>query len=291
MSVEERDELTGHRTTGHEWNGIRELNTRVPRAVWWAIGITHVWALLMWILLPAWPLVSTYTRGLLGIDQRELVAGEIEAGQRYREHWVARFAGDALPEIRADETLMEIVRGAGPALWDDNCAVCHGRQGVGGPGFPNLVDDAWLWGGSDEAVLTTILYGVNTQHPDTRLSQMLAFGEAEILTRDQIRTVAAYVRSLSGPAQPEPAVVEEGGQLFLDNCASCHGEDARGINDIGAPNLTDDFWIYGGDDASLFETIYGGRQGWMPAWDGRLTEAEIKMLAVYTLDVLPERAP
>lgn len=291
MSVEERDELTGHRTTGHEWNGIRELNTRVPRAVWWAIGITHVWALLMWILLPAWPLVSTYTRGLLGIDQRELVAGEIEAGQRYRAHWVARFAGDALPEIRADETLMEIVRGAGPALWDDNCAVCHGRQGVGGPGFPNLVDDAWLWGGSDEAVLTTILYGVNTQHPDTRLSQMLAFGETEILTRDQIRTVAAYVQSLSGLVQPEPAVLEEGSQLFLDNCASCHGEDARGINDIGAPNLTDDFWIYGGDDASLFETIYGGRQGWMPAWDGRLTAAEIKMLAVYALDVLPERAP
>jgi cytochrome c oxidase cbb3-type subunit III len=291
MSVEERDELTGHRTTGHEWSGIRELNTRVPRAVWWAIGITHVWALLMWLLLPSWPLVTTYTKGLLGIDQRELVAGEIQAGQRYREHWVVRFAGEPLPAIRQDETLMEIVRGAGPALWDDNCAVCHGRQGVGGPGFPNLVDDAWLWGGSDEAVLTTILYGVNTQHPDTRLSQMLAFGETEILTRDQIRTVSAYVQSLSGLAQPEPAVLEEGGQLYLDNCASCHGEDARGIEDLGAPNLTDDFWIYGGDDASLFETIHGGRQGWMPGWEGRLTAAEIKMLAVYMLDVLPEGTP
>jgi cytochrome c oxidase cbb3-type subunit 3 len=291
MSVEERDDLTGHRTTGHEWNGIRELNTRVPRAVWWAIGITHVWALIVWLLLPSWPLVTTYTKGLLGIDQRELVAGEIEAGQRYRAHWVARFAGDTLPEIRADETLMEIVRGAGPALWDDNCAVCHGRQGVGGPGFPSLVDDAWLWGGSDEAVLTTILHGVNTRHPDTRLSQMLAFGETEILTRDQIRTVAAYVQSLSGMAEPETSLLEEGGQLFLDNCASCHGEDARGLEELGAPNLTDDFWIYGGDDAALFETIYSGRQGWMPAWEGRLTAAEIKMLAVYTLDVLPERAP
>jgi cytochrome c oxidase cbb3-type subunit 3 len=291
MSVEERDDLTGHRTTGHEWNGIRELNTRVPRAVWWAIGITHLWALIVWILVPSWPLVTTYTKGLLGIDQRELVAGEIAAGQRYRAHWVARFAGDPLPAIRADETLMEIVRGAGPALWDDNCAACHGRQGVGGPGFPNLMDDAWLWGGSDEAVLTTILYGVNTQHPETRLSQMMAFGDTGILTRDEIRTVAAYVQSISGLAEPEPAVVAEGEQLFLDNCASCHGEDARGIEDIGAPNLRDDFWIYGGDDASLFVTIYGGRQGWMPAWEGRLTAAEIRMLAVYLLDVLPEAAP
>lgn len=290
MSVEERDDLTGHRTTGHDWNGIRELNTRVPRAVWWAIGITHVWALIVWVLLPTWPLVTTYTKGLLGIDQRELVAGEIEAGQRYREHWVVRFAGDPLPAIRADETLMEIVRGAGPALWDDNCAVCHGRQGVGGPGFPNLVDDAWLWGGSDEAVLASILYGVNTQHPDTRFSQMLAFGQTEILTRDQIRTVAAYVQSLSGLAEPEAAVLEEGAQIFYDNCASCHGDDAKGIDDIGAPNLTDDSWIYGGDAEALFQTIYDGRQGWMPAWEDRLTAAEIKMLAVYMLDVLPEGA-
>ena len=150
MSVEERDPLTGHQTTGHEWNGITELNTRVPRAVWWAIGITHVWALVMWILLPTWPLVTTYTKGLLGIDQRELVAGELEAGERYREQWVARFAGDDLDDIRQDEDLMQIVSGAAPALWGDNCEACHGRAGAGGPGFPNLVDDAWLWGGDDD---------------------------------------------------------------------------------------------------------------------------------------------
>jgi cytochrome c oxidase cbb3-type subunit III len=114
MSVKERDPLTGHKTTGHEWNGITELNTRVPRAVWWAIGITHVWALVVWVLMPAWPLVTTYTRGLLGIDQRQLVAGEVEAGQRYRGFWVARLEGDSMDDIRADESLMEIVTGAAP---------------------------------------------------------------------------------------------------------------------------------------------------------------------------------
>ena len=288
MSVDERDPLTGHQTTGHAWNGITELNTRVPRAIWWAIGITHLWALIMWILLPAWPLVTTYTKGILGIDQRELVAGEIEAGERYREHWVARFEGDSMDEIRQDETLMTIVTGAAPAIWGDNCAVCHGREGRGGPGFPNLVDASWLWGGSDEAVLETLRVGINSPHPETRYSEMMAFGAGGILTRDQIRTVAAYVRSLSGLETPPPAVLDEGASIFAENCASCHGEDATGIVELGAPNLTDEFWIYGSGADTLFETIHDGRQGWMPAWDGRLTEAERKMLAVYLLDVLPE---
>ena len=288
MSVKDRDPLTGHQTTGHDWNGITELNTRVPKAIWWFIGITHLWALIMWVLVPAWPLVTTYTKGILGIDQRELVAGEIEAGERYREHWVARFEGESLDEIRQDETLMEIVAGAAPAIWGDNCAVCHGLQGRGGPGFPNLTDESWLWGEGEQTVLGVIRAGINSAHPETLYSEMLAFGETGILTRDQIRTVAAYVQSLSGLADPAPAVLEEGASLFADNCASCHGEDATGINDIGAPNLTDEFWIYGGDAAALFESIHDGRRGWMPGWEGRLTTAEQKMLAVYVLEVLQE---
>ena len=182
---------------------------------------------------------------------------------------------------------MQIVDGAAPALWGDNCAVCHGTEGAGGPGFPSLVDDAWLWGGSDEGVLETVRVGVNSSHPETRFSEMLAFGADGILTRDQVRTVAAYVQSLSAAATVEPAVADEGATLFADNCASCHGDDATGLADMGAPNLTDSFWIYGGDAAALFETIHDGRQGWMPAWEGRLTDAERKMLAVYLLDVLP----
>ncbi|MGP1358860.1 cytochrome-c oxidase, cbb3-type subunit III [Roseicyclus sp.] len=289
MSVEERDPETGHRTTGHDWNGIKELNTRVPRAVWWAIGITHVWALAVWLLLPAWPLGETYTEGLLGVDQRELVAGEIEAGQRFRAHWVARFDGESLTEVRADDTLVEIVRGAGPALWEDNCGVCHGRFGRGGPGFPNVVDEEWLWGGSDAQILEMIRVGVNSQHPETFISQMPAFDG--VLSRDEIGAVIAYVQSFSAETETAPETLEQGAQIFLDNCASCHGEDAMGIDEIGAPNLTDAAWIYGGDDETMLETLLGGRMGWMPGWEGRITDAEIKMLAVYLLDVLPERAP
>lgn len=290
MSVGERDPLTGHQTTGHEWNGITELNTRVPRAVWWFIGITHLWALVMWILLPAWPLVTTYTKGVLGVDQRQLVAGEIAEGERYREHWVARFAGESLDAIRQDEGLMEIIRGAAPAIWGDNCEACHGRSGVGGPGYPNLIDAAWLWGGSDDAVLETLRAGINSGHPDSRVSEMMGFGELEILDREQVRTVAAYVQSLSALADPAPELREEGAAIFAENCTSCHGEDAKGVEDVGAPDLTDAAWIYGGDAASLFATIHNGRRGWMPSWERRLTEAERKMLAVYLLDVLPEQA-
>ena len=182
---------------------------------------------------------------------------------------------------------MQIVSGAAPALWGDNCEACHGRAGAGGPGFPNLVDGAWLWGGDDEAVLETLRVGINATHPETRVSEMLAFGETGILTRDQIRTVAAYVQSLSGLASPDEAAREEGATLFAENCASCHGENATGDTSLGAPNLTDDFWIYGGDAATLFQTIHDGRKGWMPHMEGRLSEAERKMLAVYVLDVLP----
>lgn len=288
MSVEERDPLTGHKTTGHEWNGITELNTRVPRAVWWAIGITHVWALIIWILLPSWPLITTYTKGLLGVDQRELVQGEIQAGQRYRAYWEANLGAASLDKIRGEQALMDVVVASAPTLWGDNCAACHGMLGVGGPGFPSLTDDAWLWGGSDEAVLESIRVGINATHPDTRVSEMLAFGQLDVLTRDQIRAVAAYVQSLSGLADPDPEVRAEGQTIFEVNCASCHGDDATGMNEVGAPNLTDAFWIYGGSDEAIFTSIHDGRRGWMPAWEGRLSEAQNKILALYLLDILPD---
>lgn len=288
MAVEERDPLTGHKTTGHEWNGITELNTRVPRAVWWAIGITHVWALIIWILLPSWPLITTYTKGLLGVDQRELVQGEIQAGQRYRAYWEANLAAASLDEIRSEQALMDVVVASAPTLWGDNCAACHGMLGVGGPGFPSLTDDAWLWGGSDEAVLESIRVGINATHPDTRVSEMLAFGQLDVLTRDQIRAVTAYVQSLSGLADPDPEVRAEGKTIFEVNCASCHNDDATGMNEVGAPNLTDEFWIYGGSNEAIFTSIHDGRRGWMPAWEGRLSEAQNKILALYLLDILPD---
>lgn len=128
--------------------------------------------------------------------------------------------------------------------------------------------------------METLRVGINATHPDTRWSQMLAFGRDGILPREDIHIVADYVQSLSGAEVPAGRLAA-GADIFANNCASCHGEDGRGIMDLGAPNLADDIWIYGGDDASLFDTIWAGRQGWMPAWEGRLTETERKILTVY----------
>ncbi|MEX2518257.1 MAG: cytochrome-c oxidase, cbb3-type subunit III [Paracoccaceae bacterium] len=280
MSVRERDPVTGYETTGHVWNGIKELNTHVPRAVWFFIIVTHLYALVAWVLLPTWPLGETYTKGLLGADQRERLETQVANAQASRAVWTDRITAEPLDAIRADADLMRAVEATAPALFGDNCEACHGANAEGGPGYPSLVDSAWLWGGDDETVMETLRVGINSPHPDTRIAQMLAFGRDGILSRDEIRTVSAYVLSLSGGEITEDAR-EEGATLFVDNCESCHGEDAKGLTDVGAPDLTDDFWIYGKSDEALFRTIHGGRYGWMPAWEDRLTLAERKMLAIH----------
>lgn len=286
MSVKQRDPLTGHQTTGHEWNGITELNTRVPLAVWWALGITHVWALVYWVLMPAWPLITTYSKGLLGYDDQERIERQIIAADAERASWTQALSTLSAEEIRQDAALMSRVAQTAPALFGDNCAGCHGSDAAGGPGFPSLVDEAWLWGGDAETIMETLRVGINAPHPDTRWAQMPAFGDTGILTRPQIRTVVDYVQSLSGSdSKVTPARLEEGETIFAENCASCHGENGGGMQEMGAPDLTDSFWIYGGDDASMFTTINLGRQGWMPAWDDRLTVADRMALTLYIQDL------
>lgn len=284
MAVRKRDPLTGHETTGHEWDGITELNTRVPRSIWFFVFVTHLWALILWFLLPTWPLITTYTKGILGIDQRDEVQESIVVANAARADWTDRV--DALPvsDILGDGELMARVTNTAHQLFGDNCAGCHGTAATGGPGFPSLADDDWLWGGDPDTMMETLRVGVNAGHPDTRVSQMLAFGRDGILGREEIRTVVDYVLSLSGAAIPADRAAA-GAEIYAANCASCHGEDGRGSTELGAPNLTDDIWIYGGDAASLFTTVHDGRQGWMPTWEGRLTETERKILTVYLQDI------
>jgi cytochrome c oxidase cbb3-type subunit 3 len=181
-------------------------------------------------------------------------------------------------EIRADPALMAVVNEAGHALFGDNCAVCHGTAGTGGPGFPNLAAGAWLWGGEPETIHETIRVGVNSGHDESRMSQMMAFGRDGVLERDQVRAVAAYVRSLSEPSVDASG---DGAEIFADNCSACHGEDGKGMAELGAPDLTDDIWLYGGDAASVRASIHGGRQGHMPHWEGRLGPLEMKVLTLY----------
>jgi cytochrome c oxidase cbb3-type subunit 3 len=283
MSVRERDPLTGHSTTGHEWNGITELNTRVPRVIWLAIIVTHVWALVVWIMMPSWPLISTYTGGLLGIDQKEQVEEAVREAEASRAVWSERIAAMPIEEIRADAELMQVVGDTGPALFADNCAVCHGPDGIGGPGYPSLVDESWLWGGDPAAVMETIRVGINSTHPETRVAEMLAFGRDGILSREEILDVVAYVQSLSGGGSAAPETVAAGEEVFVANCVACHGEDGGGMTELGAPSLRSGHWTYGGDAATLFRTVHYGRRGWMPAWEGRLSERDRKILTAYVL--------
>ena len=283
MGPEKHDPVTGRMTTGHEWNGIEELDTPVPRVALFFLAATALFALGYWILMPAWPLGTTYTRGLLGLDQRETVTRQVAQAEAARAGWAERIEALDYDEVRADPALMQIVAETGHTLYGDNCAVCHGMSGTGGAGFPDLTAGAWLWGGDAETIHETIRVGINSGHDETRMSQMMAFGRDGVLERDQVRAVAAYVRSLSGQAMTaaEQARIEAGAEVFADNCASCHGDDATGMVEVGAPDLTDDVWIYGGDAASVQSSIHGGRQGHMPHWEGRLKPVDLKVLALY----------
>lgn len=280
MELGKHDPVTGRMTTGHEWNGIEELDTPVPRVVLFFLAAGTLFAVIYWILMPAWPLWSTYTKGLLGNDQREVVARQVEEAAAERAAWTDRVTAESYAQIETDPALMQKVHETGRTLFDDNCAVCHGVGATGGPGFPSLAAKAWLWGGDPETIADTIRVGINSTDPDTRISQMLAFGKDGVLDRRQIGDVVAYVQSLSqGGADTDQ--VKAGQEVFASNCATCHGEDGRGKQDVGAPDLTDDHWIYGADTQSIYTSVYSGRQGHMPSWAGRLSPLDIKILTLY----------
>ncbi|MEC4590143.1 MULTISPECIES: cytochrome-c oxidase, cbb3-type subunit III [Nitrospirillum] len=287
-----RDPHTGHMTTGHEWNGITELNTPVPKPVWFFLTIAFLFGVGYWILMPAWPLGHTYTKGLLGVDQRRTVEHKLQQAAAHAPEWMAKVAAADYATIQADPALMADVRQRGHTLFGDNCAVCHGLNATGNKGFPNLTDNDWLWGGDPDTVFETIRVGINSTHPDSRVSQMPAFGHDQMLPRADILTVIAYVRSLSGPVDKEDqAKVAAGKDLFAANCAACHGEDAKGQTAMGTPNLSDAIWLYGGDKETVFETVYNGRQGHMPSWEARLTALDRKVLTLYVLDLGRKGAP
>lgn len=283
MGEEKHDPVTGRTTTGHEWNGIEELDTPIPRVVIFFLWATFLFSVVYWILMPAWPLGVTYTKGLLGIDQRDTVMRQVQLASDARSIWADRLATEDLPSLAADEELMRHVHDTGPTLFIDNCAVCHGTAATGGPGFPDLTEGTPIWGRDAETIAETIRIGINSAHDETRFSQMMAFGSDGLLDRADVSNVSAYVRSLSGQSlsEAEQGRIALGAEVFAGNCASCHGEDGKGDLELGAPDLTDDHWLYGGDASSVYNSIFFGRQGHMPHWEERLRPAEINTLALY----------
>ncbi len=279
--LNEIDHVSGKTTTGHEWDGIKELNTPLPR--WWVLTFyaTIVWAIGYWIVYPAWPLLSSYTTGLFHYSSRADVAVELANLEKVRGEKMVALGSASLAQIEKDPALLALARARGKTVFGDNCAPCHGSGAAGAKGYPNLNDDDWLWGGTLDQIMQTIQYGVRSGNPKAHESAMLAFGKDGILKPEQVVTVANFVRSLSGLPTAPGYDAAAGKKLFADNCASCHGDTGKGNQEVGAPNLTDKIWLYGGDEATIVETITNGRSGVMPAWIGRLDPSTIKAMAVY----------
>lgn len=266
-------------TTGHSWDGIEEFNNPLPRWWLWTLYATIIWAIGYAILYPAWPLISRATPGLLGYSTRAEVAADIKTFEEANAPIEAKLVATSLDAIAADPELANYTRNAGAAVFRINCAQCHGAGAGGAKGYPNLLDNDWLWGGSIDAIYTTVSHGIrNTTDPDARFSQMPAFGE--ILSPDEISEVVNHVRAISGQDH-DAALAAKGATIFADNCAVCHGENGQGDREQGAPNLTDAIWLYGGDVDTLTTTVTKARFGVMPAWTGRLSEADVRAVASY----------
>jgi cytochrome c oxidase cbb3-type subunit III len=276
----EKDDITGRETTGHEWDGIRELDTPLPK--WWLyiLYATIVFAVGYCIYYPSIPLISWHSVGVSGYTNRAALIESTAQANAAQAKFRDRVRDASLDDIRRDRDLRAFAETGGRAAFAENCVPCHRSGGAGAKGFPNLADDDWLWGGTLAAIHQTITHGVRNADPDSRQSQMPRFGADGLLKPQQINDVVDYVLSLSKqPAAPE--AIKRGGAVFAENCAVCHGEGGAGNQDLGAKNLTDGIWLYGGDRASLIDTVANARNGSMPAWDARLDATTIKMLAIY----------
>ena len=276
----EIDQMSGTETTGHEWDGIKELDTPMPRWWLWTFYACIIWAVAYWFIYPAWPTLSGEGErgGTVGSSnwtqyrQLEESQGEIMAR---RARYQSQFDTSTFEDIQKDAALSAFAMAGGKSAFGDNCATCHGTGGAGASGYPNLNDDDWLWGGSMDDIYQTIRYGVRANHNDTRDSEMPAFGD--ILEPAEISQIADFVVATAAGS----ATSEDGLTLYSDNCASCHGETLAGERDFGAPNLADALWLYSGSADEIVAQIRKPKHGMMPAWESRLSPSTIRQLTLY----------
>jgi cytochrome c oxidase cbb3-type subunit 3 len=281
MADKRIDQPTGTETMGHEWDGIEELNTPLPRWWLWAFYASIAWAAVYVVLYPAWPLIHSATAGVLGWTSTGQLEAELQQQRAARAPLMRAIAETPIEQLADKPQLMQAAIEGGRAAFKVSCTQCHGSGAAGSKGYPNLNDDDWLWGGDLATIQYTITHGVRQpDHGATRMSQMPAFGRDSILTSDQIADVVAHVRTISRQQKPD-AASRRGAVLFEQNCAACHGPDGKGNRDVGAPNLTDAIWLYGGDAETLTQTITNARYGVMPRWGNHLDPVTIKMLAAY----------
>jgi len=279
MSEKHIDDVSGVETTGHEWDGIRELNNPLPRWWLWTFYATIIWAVGYMFMSPAIPLINGATKGYLGYSSRANVVADLADAKAAQGVMLEKIAATPVEEIAGDQELLQFAIAGGSSAFKVNCAQCHGSGAAGSVGYPNLNDDDWLWGGTIDQIYLTIAHGIRYDgDDDTRLSEMPAFGD--ILEPAQVSEVVSYVVSLSSTPS-DPALVDAGQVVFEENCAVCHGENAEGIPELGAPRLSDGIWLRGSSEAQIASQIRNPKHGVMPAWLDRLGEPTIKQLAVY----------
>ena len=283
--IKDIDEATGVETTGHEWDGIKELNNPLPR--WWLYiwYATIAFSIVYMVIMPAIPALpghGTNTRGIGDHSDRVKVTREIDALRSERASAGTTLVSATLAEIETDRSLQQFAMAAGESAFGDNCATCHGAGGRGAKGYPTLADDVWLWSGTLDGIEYTLRHGIRHElDPETRFSAMPAFGRDRLLTSAQIEDVVSHVLTLSGRGGDDPAAAGRGAIIFAAQCATCHGDNGLGDKTIGAPNLTDQDWLFGGDYDEIYNTVYNARNAHMPAWGERLDDATIKALSVY----------
>ncbi len=276
------DDATGVETVGHEWDGIEELDTPMPRWWLWTFYLCILFSIGYVIAYPAWPLLAKGTEGILGWSSRGQFQSEMDAAQKDRSALLARMAPLPIERLPDDPKLMQAAIAGGRAAFKVNCVQCHGSGAAGSKGYPNLNDDEWLWGGDLRAIEFTITHGIRQPEvsAQSRFSQMPAFGRDGLLDAQQIDDVVSRVRSLSGKEKPGAASAR-GAAIFANNCVACHGADGKGLRQFGAPNLTDAIWLFGSSRADVVQSVHTAHYGVMPAWGGRLNPVTIKMLAAY----------
>lgn len=282
MSKIEIDEFSGTQTTGHEWGGIKELDTPMPR--WWLISfwISVFWTVGYLAIYLFWPLITDTHKGFFGYSSsRAEFANTMVGVKASQAKFLAKINDLSLEQIRADKELATFAYAGGKSAFALNCSQCHGSGAAGAPGYPNLNDDNWLWGGTLEDIHTTISHGIRfEQDDDTRVSEMPGFGRDEILDRAQIVQVADYVLSLSS-RDHDAESAKAGAEIYAENCMACHGSKGQGDREQGAPQLNNVLWLYGSEKADIIRQVTLSKHGVMPAWAGRLDGATIKQLAIY----------
>ena len=268
-------------TTGHEWDGIREFDNPLPRWWLWTFYVCIIWAIGYWIVMPAWPLVSSYTEGLFGFTSRKDLMAEISQAKAAQSKYLNRIRKASLEEIRSDRELLAFSLAGGRSAFMVNCSQCHGSGASGFKGYPNLNDDDWLWGGTLESIHATITHGIRFERDEkTRQSAMPRFLVDDLLKENQINDVSEHVLSLTNRAT-DTAAAKRGQKIFAEQCAACHGAKGEGKLEFGSPRLSDPIWLFGGDKKTIVTTISNSRRGVMPAWGSILAPETIKQLTIY----------